>query len=126
MSAFINLLEKQKKREFQFQFDLPSKARNTEWLTLQQLELQAEKLLADISALLPKNISLVREMVNLQTYKTPKTAAKMQIRANIAATNHRSYILKVHCHELNPKGNMAKVARAEYHYKEARSANGEN
>jgi len=122
MSAFISLLEKQKKREFQFQFDLPSKAKNTEWLTLQHVEEQAEKLYESVSALLPKNIKLKREMVNLQTYKTPKQAARMQIRANISATNHRSYVLKVHCHELNPRGNMAKVARAEYHYKEARSA----
>lgn len=122
MSAFINLLEKQKKREFQFQFDLPSKAKNTEWLTLQHLEEQAERLYESISALLPKNVKLKREMVNLQTYKTPKQAARMQIRANISATNHRTYVLKVHCHELNPRGNMAKVARAEYHYKEARSA----
>lgn len=120
MSAFISLLEKQKKREFQFQFDLPSKAQNTEWLTLQQVEEQAEKLYQSISALLPKNISLVRNQVNLQTYKTPNRAARMQIRANISATNHRSYVLRVHCHELNPKGNMAKVARAEYHYRESR------
>ncbi len=122
MSAFISLLEKQKKRELQFQFDLPGKAKNTEWLTLQQVEEQAEKLYESISALLPKNIKLKREMVNLQTYKTPNRAARMQIRANISATNHRSYVLKVHCHEVNPRGNMAKVARAEYHYKEARSA----
>lgn len=122
MSAFISLLEKQKKREFHFQFDLPARASNTEWLTLQKVEQQAEKLYESICALLPKNINLVRQQVNLQTYKTPTKAAKMQIRANISATNHRSYVLKVHCHELNPKGNMAKVARAEYHYKESRSA----
>ncbi len=120
MSAFISLLEKQKKRELQLQFDLPSKAKNTQWLTIQHLEEQAQKLYDSISALLPKNVSLVREEVNLQTYKTPNRAARMQIRANISATNHRSYVLKVHCHELNPKGNMAKVARAEYHYKESR------
>lgn len=120
MSAFISLLEKQKKREFHFQFDLPSKARNTEWLTLQKVEEQAEKLYDSISALLPKNVSLVRNEVSLKTYKTPKPSAKMQIRANISATNHRSYVLRVHCHELNPKGNMAKVARAEYHYRESR------
>ncbi|QNR23805.1 hypothetical protein [Croceimicrobium hydrocarbonivorans] len=120
MSAFISLLEKQKKRELQHQFDLPSKAKNTEWLTLQEVEGQAQKLYDRIVALLPNNISLVRQEVQLQTYKTPNPAARMQIRANISASNHRSYVLKIHCHELNPKGNMTKVARAEYHYKETR------
>jgi len=120
MSAFISLLDKQRKRELQHFFDLPSKAQNTEWLTLQELESQAQKLLDRITGLLPNNISLIREGVNLQTYKTPNRAARLQIRANISATNHRTYVLRIHCHELNPKGNMQKVARVEYHYKESR------
>lgn len=122
MSAFIHLLEKQKKREAHYHFDLPNKAKNTEWLTLKELEGQAEKLFDHVSALLPKNVFLVREMVNLQTYKTPSRAARMQIRANISATNHRTYVLKVHCHERNARGNLSKVARAEYHYKEQRKS----
>lgn len=120
MSAFISLLEKQKKRELQHFFDLPSKAKNTEWLTLQELEEQAQKLYNRISALLPNNIDLVRQEVQLETYRRPKAAARLQIRANISASNHRSYVLKLHCHEINPRGNMVKVARVEYHYKESR------
>lgn len=120
MSAFISLLEKQKKRELQHFFELPARAKNTEWLTLQELEEQAQKLFKRISALLPNNIDLVRKEVQLETYRTPKPSARMQIKANISASNHRSYVLKLHCHEVNPKGNMIKVARVEYHYKESR------
>lgn len=124
MSAFISLLEKQKKRELQHFFELPSQAKNTEWLTFQELEEQAMKLFDRVSALLPNNVNLIREQVQLETYRKPRRAAKLQIRANISATNHRSYVLKLHCHELNPKGNMMKVARVEYHYKESRNRQG--
>jgi hypothetical protein len=120
MSAFINQLEKQKKREVHHQFVLPGTAQNAEWLTLQELEGQAQVLYNRIEALLPKNIRLERKGVQLQKFNSPSAKAKMQIRASISATNQRSYMLKIHCHEVNPKGGMTKIARAEYHYKESR------
>lgn len=122
MSSFINLLDHQKKREKLVQIDLPAGKKNTLWYTIKAVEDQAQDLYDQITAMLPKQVSLKRSGLEMQNYKTPRVAAKLHIRAQISATNHRSYVLRIHCHELNPKGNLDKVARAEYTYVEERRA----
>ncbi len=120
MSALISLLEKQKKREKYISFDIPAKEKNAAWLTMRVMDDSANEFCETIQAFLPNNAQLVRNEVKLTNYKTAKPATKMKIRAQISATNNRTYVLRLHCHELNHKGQMNKVARAEYHYIEKR------
>lgn len=120
MSAFISLLEKQKKREWYEAFDIPAKEKNAEWLTLRKMEDSAQNFCESVEALLPNNAKLIRKGVNLTNYKPAKASSKIKIRAQFSATNNRSYVLRLHCHELNHKGQMNKIARAEYHYTEKR------
>ncbi len=120
MSVFIEQLEKQKKREVQKLIDLPARGKNLQWLTLKGLEDQAAELYDQIAYLLPNNVDLVRTGVDLKTYAEARPATKIRFMAQLSATNHRSYLLKVHCHEVNPRGNWRKLAKAEYHYQEQR------
>lgn len=120
MSALISLLEKQKKREKYISFDIPAKEKNAEWLTMRVMDDSANDFCETIQALLPNNAKLVRNEVKLTNYKSAKPSSKIKIRAQISATNNRTYVLRLHCHELNHKGQMNKIARAEYHYFEKR------
>lgn len=120
MSAFINLLERQKKRELYKLIDLPARGKNLQWITLKGLEDQALELHDQVASLLPNNVGLIRTGVQMETFAEARPATKIRIMAQISATNHRSYMVKVHCHEINPRGNWRKLAKAEYHYAEKR------
>ena len=121
MGVFIDLLEKQKKRETQRTVDLPARGKNLKWVTLKGLEDQADDLYNQVSTLLPNNIDLKRIGVQLHTYGEARPSTKIRFMAQISETNHRTYLVKVHCHEVNPRGNWRKLAKAEYHYRERRS-----
>jgi hypothetical protein len=121
MSGLINLLEKQKKREQYIAFDIPAKEKNAEWLTLRKMDDSAHDFCETVQEFLPNNSKLVRKEVKLVNYKAASPSSKMKIRAQISATNNRSYVLRLHCHELNSNGQMNKIARAEYIYTEKRS-----
>lgn len=120
MSAFIDLLERQKKRELSRIIDLPARGKNLQWLTLKGLEDQATELHDQVIDLLPNNVSLKRTGVQLEAFAQARPSTKIRIMAQISATNHRTYMVKVHCHEMNPRGNWRKLAKAEYHYSEKR------
>lgn len=120
MSALISLLEKQKKREWYIAFDIPAKEKNAEWLTMRIMEDSAADFCETMQAFLPINAKLVRNEVKLTNYKSASPSSKMKIRAQVSATNNRSYVLRMHCHELNHKGQMNKIARVEYYYIEKR------
>jgi hypothetical protein len=120
MSSLISLLEKQKRRELYIAFDIPAKEKNAEWLTLRKMDDSAHEFCESVQAFLPNNSELVRMEVKLTNYKAASPSSKMKIRAQISATNNRSYLLRLHCHELNNNGQMNKIARADYHYSEKR------
>lgn len=120
MSAFINQLERQKKRELSRVIDLPARGKNLQWLTLKGLEDQAIELHDQVVDLLPNHVSLRRTGVQMETFSEARPSTKIRIMAQISETNHRTYMVKVHCHEMNPKGNWRKLAKAEFHYAEKR------
>jgi len=93
MSALISLLEKQKKREQYISFDIPAQENNAAWLTMRKMEASAEDFCETIQALLPNNAKLIRNEVKLINYEPATPSSRIKIRAQISATNNRTYVV---------------------------------
>lgn len=120
MRNLIYTLEERGQRELYSSFTLPQSERQALWKTLEKMEKQALILQKRVCLVLPPELELIRRKVELTNYHEPPRGAQFKIRAQLSQTNHGSFLLRLHCHALQAKGQFLKIARADYHYQTRR------
>jgi hypothetical protein len=116
MSGFLQMLEKQKKRERQVTFDLGNTNASGQWAVMLKCEEEALALCQMVKHALPQRDQLTRESVSLQAYEEPSAQAVVRIKTQVSALNNKKMQIKVHCHEVEPNGRFHKLYKTIYHF----------
>lgn len=122
MNGYLEMLERNKKRELQKSFDLTGGKQGATWYTLQHMEEEASRLAAQLQPMLPGSVQLNRKSVKLESYAQAEAHAKIQIKSQVSAVNNKEVIIKLHCHQINPKGKPVKLALAVYNFSKVNAA----
>ncbi len=120
MSGFLQMLERQKKRERQQTFDLGNQTKIGQWLALEKCEQEATALCKAVALALPQKETLVRQSVSMESYRKPSSKAHIRVKTQVSALSRKTLQIKVHCHEVDPKGRFNKLSKAVYHYQRER------
>lgn len=122
MSGFLQMLDKQKKRERQITVELNAKDHNTQWSALKKCEEEAQQLCQTVLGALPTNNALNPLSVNMQSYAKPASHSKLRIKTQVSILSNKQLQIKVHCHQVDPKGRFQKLNKVVYNYSRSRIA----
>lgn len=122
MNGYLEMLERNKKRELQKVFDLTGGNQDPSWHTLQHMEEEASRLAAQLQPMLPGRVRLNRKSVKLESYAQAQAHAKIQIKSQVSAVSSKEVIIKLHCHQIKPKGKPVKLALAIYNFSKVNAA----
>lgn len=122
MDGYLEMLERNKKRELQKVFDLAGGEQDPTWHTLQHMEEEVSRLAAQLQPMLPGRVVLNRKSVKLESYARAEAHAKIQIKSQVSAVNNKEVIIKLHCHQIRSKGKPVKLALAIYNFHKVNAA----
>lgn len=113
------MLERQKRREKQYDLNIPLREESAGWFVLTEVELLVERLRNRLSGLLPGVDNLRTSQVQMKSYTDPQPGWRLRLKAQVSGFSRGKLLIKVHCHQIDSQGKLQKLAMSTYHYRSA-------